>query len=140
MELQDSNEDEIDDSSIEIYPIEESLAQVIQKLEQIESSPIEKLLEAAMVTSFTDPNYLESGKSSSTVFKCSPAVSRFCKKETITFTEYFKLLTSYVIEHRCVDAQGVITPNAYLQSVFGRIEPCSILKFSCNVFYTKGAN
>jgi len=126
MEVEDSNED----SSIEeIYPIEESLHKLIQELEQIQSTPIEELLQTALVASFADATYLENEKMGITSFRFTPAVTRFCKKETITFTEYFKLLTSYVIEYKCVDAQGVITPNAYLQSIFGITKPCSILKF-----------
>ena len=101
----------------------------MQELEQIQSGPIEELLEVALVASFADASYLESGIIRVTSIQCVPAVATFCKKETITFTDYFKLLTSYVIEHRCVDAQGVITPNMYLQSIFGITQPCTILQF-----------
>jgi hypothetical protein len=127
MEIQDSDSNE--DSSIEIYPIEESLHKLIQELEQIQSDPIEELIQASLVTSFADASYLESGTISATSIQCVPAVATFCKKETITFTDYFKLLTSYVIEYHCVDTQGVITPNMYLQSIFGITQPCTILQF-----------
>jgi len=120
---EDSNEDLIEDT------IEESLAQVIQELEQIQSDSIEELLQASLVASFTDASYLESGTFFTKSFRCSPAVATFCKKETITFTDYFKLLTSYVIDCHCVDAQGLITPNMYLQSIFGITQPCTILQF-----------
>jgi len=112
------------------------LEKVVQALQACDTSYIDTLITQSLIAPLADPDYLEGGTFCSKSFSVRPTILKLFKKEGIplqdkyTLSEYQHLMTSYIIEKRCVDAIGMITPTPFLQKVFKiSREPCSILKF-----------
>jgi len=127
--------EEEDNSTTSEDQLEEQLEHLIHELEQIQSNPIEELIVASMVCSFHEASYLETGTFSSQPFRVRPGIAKQFAKESIvlqeryTLSEYVQLLTSYVVKHKCITKEGIITPTPFLRSIFGVADPCTILHF-----------
>jgi hypothetical protein len=131
----DSSETETDTESISL-DIAVELEKVVQALEACNTTYIDELITQSLVVPLADPEYLEGGTFCSKSFSVRPTILKQFKKEGIvlhdkyTLSAYQQVITSYVIERKCVDALGMITPTPFLQKVFKiSSEPCSILKF-----------
>ena len=116
--------------------LEVELEKVVQALQACNTTYIDELITQSLIIPLADPEYLEGGTFCSKSFSVRPTLLRQFKKEGIplqdkyTLSAYRQLITSYVIEKKCVDAVGIITPTPFLQKVFKiSAEPCSILKF-----------
>jgi hypothetical protein len=116
--------------------LEVELEKVVQALEACNTSYIDELITQSLIVPLTDPEYLECGTFCSNSFSVRPTILKLFKKEgivlqdTYSLSEYRQVITSYVIEKKCVDAFGTITPTPFLQKVFKiSAEPCSLLKF-----------
>ena len=112
------------------------LEKVVQALQACDTSYIDILITQSLIAPLADPDYLEAGTFCSKSFSVRPTILKQFKKEGIplqesyTLSEYQQLLTSYIIDKKCVDIIGMITPTPFLQKVFKiSSEPCSILKF-----------
>jgi hypothetical protein len=112
------------------------LEKVVQALQACDTSYIDTLITQSLLVPLADPDYLEGGTFCLKSFLVRPTILKQFKKERIslqksyTLSEYQQLLTSYIIDKKCVDAMGIITPTPFLQKVFKiSDEPCSIIKF-----------
>lgn len=116
--------------------LEVELEKVVHALEACNTTYIDELITQSLLVPFADPEYLEGGTFCSKSFSVRPTILKQFKKEGIilqdkyTLSEYRQVITSYVIEKKCVDPLGLITPTPFLQKVFKiSAEPCSIIKF-----------
>jgi len=116
--------------------LEVELEKVVEALEACNTTYIDELITQSLVVPLADPEYLESGTFCSKSFSVRPTILKLFKKEGIplqdrySLSAYRQVITSYVIEKKCVDALGMITPTPFLQKVFKiSSEPCSLLKF-----------
>jgi hypothetical protein len=116
--------------------LEVELEKVVEALQACNTTYIDELITQSLIVPLADPEYLEGGTFCSKSFSVRPTLLRQFKKEGIllqdkyTLSAYRQVITSYVIEKKCVDALGLITPTPFLQKVFKiSAEPCSIIKF-----------
>jgi len=116
--------------------LEVELEKVLQALQACNTTYIDELITQSLIVPLADPEYLEEGTFCSKSFSVRPTILKLFKKEGIllqdkyTLSAYQQVITSYVIEKKCVDALGLITPTPFLQKVFKiSAEPCSLLKF-----------
>ena len=112
------------------------LEKVVKALEACNTTYIDELITQSLIVPLADPEYLEGGTFCSKSFSVRPTILKLFKKEGIvlqdkyTLSAYRQVITSYVIEKKCVDTVGMITPTPFLQKVFKISgEPCSLLKF-----------
>ena len=111
--------------------LDEQLTHIVQTLEQCEH-----VISNSLVMPLADAAYLESGTFGTQPFLLRVPVAKKLTKEGIrvqerySLSDYVHLLTSYVIAHKCVDAQGLITPTPFLRTLFKiSPEPCSLMRF-----------
>ena len=116
--------------------LEVELEKVVHALQTCDTTYIDELITKSLIVPLADPEYLNSGTFCAKSFSVRPEIIKKFKKEKIilqdryTLSDYRKLITSYAIEKKCVDALGIITPTPFLQKVFKiSAEPCSIIKF-----------
>jgi hypothetical protein len=131
----DSSETETDTECI-CLDLEVELEKVVEALQACNTTYIDELITQSLIVPLVDPEYLEGGTFCSKSFSVRPAILKLFKKEGIplqdkyTLSAYRQVITSYVIEKKCVDAVGLITPTPFLCKVFKiSAEPCSLLKF-----------
>jgi hypothetical protein len=116
--------------------LEVELEKVVEALQACNTTYIDELITQSLIVPLADPEYLEAATFCSKSFSVRPTILKLFKKEGIvlqdkyTLSAYRQVITSYVIEKKCVDALGLITPTPFLQKVFKiSPEPCSLLKF-----------
>jgi hypothetical protein len=133
--MMDSSETETETEGTTL-DLEVELEKVVHALEACNTTYIDELITQSLLVPFADPEYLEGGTFCSKSFSVRPTILKQFKKEGIilqdkyTLSEYRQVITSYVIEKKCVDPLGLITPTPFLQKVFKiSAEPCSIIKF-----------
>jgi len=133
--MMDSSETETETEGTTL-DLQVELEKVVHALEACNTTYIDELITQSLLVPFADPEYLEGGTFCSKSFSVRPTILKQFKKEGIilqnkyTLSEYRQVITSYVIEKKCVDPLGLITPTPFLQKVFKiSAESCSLLKF-----------
>jgi hypothetical protein len=133
----DSSDTETETETEDIHlDLQVELEKVVQALQACNTLYIDELITQSLIVPLADPEYLEGGTFCSKSFSVRPTILKLFKKEGIvlqdkyTLSAFRQVITSYVIEKKCVDALGLITPTPFLQKVFKiSAEPCSIIKF-----------